>query len=112
MAPKKKFGKPMTRHDFERAFPVPLPAPSRAPESQPAATDEDDPSEFPSLGGNVQAQQQNASFAPGVSPWRATRSPVPDRQRYVGIGRGRVSFRSRPSTIMIILSSLFYNRYR
>ncbi|TID23756.1 NOT2/NOT3/NOT5 domain-containing protein [Venturia nashicola] len=48
-----------------------------------------DLSEFPSLGGNVQAQQQNASFAPGVSPWRATRSPAPERARYVGIGRGR-----------------------
>jgi hypothetical protein len=50
-------------------------------------------SEFPSLGGNGQAQQQNPSFGPGVSPWRTTRSPGPERRPYSGgIGRGRVIY--------------------
>lgn len=79
---------PMSRQDFFKNHPTPSPP----EENQPAGTDIDDTSEFPSLGGNAQAQQQNASFAPGVSPWRATRSPGPERPRYVGgIGRGRVS---------------------
>ncbi|QDS69799.1 hypothetical protein FKW77_010424 [Venturia effusa] len=41
-----------------------------------------DMSEFPSLGGNAQAQAQNASYAPGVTPWRTPRSPGPERPRY------------------------------
>jgi hypothetical protein len=50
-------------------------------------------SEFPSLGGNAQPQQQNASFPQNVSPWaNAGRARSPERRAYaVGIGRARVS---------------------
>lgn len=78
MAPRKF--KKMTAQQFLGAESSPL-----------LSADVYDRSEFPSLGGNAQAQQQNPSFAPGVSPWRTTRSPGSDRRPYAGgIGRGRV----------------------